>query len=1188
MVDTSQVENRGVGHVAGKPSETMKFWLENVKVGMPTKSQPSGASSLSSSSKGMRLYPRECRELGIMYSAPLTCDFCLQFSRRDGFGNETPSGSTIRISRNFGMMPIMAMSKACHLYGKSPSELVKHKEEQTEFGGYFIVNGIERCVRLLQVPRANHATSIQRSNYKNRGKLYTDLGVAIRCQRHNGDMSTVTNTLHYLTTGGATLKFVARKQEFLLPVVLVMRALSGCESKSSGGGKEEEGHGITDEELYHRIVQGDETNTFVRARAELLLQEARQFTGMQTPDECLAFIGSRFRLLSGKANSTSDVAIGHYIMNSFILIHLPSYGDKLEYILFMLRKLYSFAAGDCGVDNADSLQNQEILLPGHLMCTFVKEKFEETLGNIRVGLMKEMRVDYTKFLGNVPQTKWWIRMVDRYGMISSGGIGKKVQHFLSTGNIISSTGLDLMQVSGYTIVAEKLNFLRFCAHFRSVHRGQFFLEMKTTAVRKLLPDQWGFLCPVHTPDGGPCGLLSHLALKCQVMAYPAQMEGGELKDLNELLISWGVAPTGTGGERGDGCGISNFTSLPVMVDGRVVGGASVKLCKSIAAQLRSLKVQEKPIVPPTLEVAYIPPGMKGGPYPGLFLFTIAARVVRPVLQRASGRTEYIGPMEQPFMDIACLPEDIREGITTHQELDPANMLSLIASLTPFSDYNQSPRNMYQCQMGKQTMGTPGHSLPYRADNKLYKIQTPQAPIVQTAIHGEYKMDEYPNGTNAVVAVLSYTGFDMEDAMILNKSSYERGFGHASVYKTVKVDLGDEIAQAVSRGADKDKIKLGNKSKRIRVQPENEGDLPSFKYESVHPNLEEDGLPPIGSWVDEGHALYCLADDGVGKGFPGKHKEKERACVQTIRRLNLAGTSSGGRGSKESNEALSVTLRFPRNPVIGDKFSSRHGQKGVLSILWPQADMPFSESGISPDIIINPHAFPSRMTIGMLIESMAGKSGAMHGNFQDATPFSFHESGDKIAVDHFGEQLQAAGYNYYGSEPLYSGVSGCLMQADLYIGVVYYQRLRHMVSDKFQVRATGTVNPLTRQPIKGRKKGGGIRLGEMERDSLLSHGTAFLLQDRLLNCSDRHIAYACRRCGDLLSPATERSAILSAGQKASDTGRMLRVFCKNAKCCNAVRDEANDDAVQPIILPYVYRYLANELAAMNIKMKMNIN
>lgn len=332
MIDPS-IE-RGVGYIPGKSADTIQFWLENVRIGMPTKSQPCGGAATTASGSGallksMKLYPRECRELGIMYAAPITGEFCYQFIKRDGYGNETASGSISRLSRNFGMMPIMIMSKACHLYSKSPLELMKHREEQTEFGGYFIVSGIERCVRLLQVPRSNHATSIQRSNYKNRGKLYTDLGVAIRCQRYNGDMSTVTNTLHYLTTGGATLKFVGRKQEFLLPVVLVMRALSsgGCEQGGGGDGKKSSsgnqdgttaimgGHGITDEELFNRIVQGDESNTFVRARAELLLQEARQFHGMQTPEECLAFLGSRFRLMSGKANSTSDVAIGHYIIN---------------------------------------------------------------------------------------------------------------------------------------------------------------------------------------------------------------------------------------------------------------------------------------------------------------------------------------------------------------------------------------------------------------------------------------------------------------------------------------------------------------------------------------------------------------------------------------------------------------------------------------------------------------------------------------------------------------------------------------------------------------------------------------------------------------------------------------------------------------------------------------------------------
>lgn len=1041
--------------------------------------------------------------------------------------------------------------------------------QDNEMGGYFLVSGIERCIRMLQIPRRNHPSAIQRSNYKNRGPTYTDRGVAIRCARHNGDQSSITNTVHYLTTGGATLKFVARKQEFLIPAIIILRALSGPQSATSSADMAAgSAIGITDEELYNRIVQGNDSNTFLRARAELLLQDARaRFPNLNTPDECLSHLGSRFRRVSLRADTTSDIEIGHYMIRRYVLIHLPSYKDKLECMLMLMRKLYSFATGDCGEDNADSLQNQELLMPGHLISTFVKEKFDEMLQAVRLGMVTEMRKDFSRFVGRLQDQAFWNKLVDRYSGNSSGGIGKKVAHFLSTGNIVSSSGLDLMQVSGYTIVAERLNFLRYCSHFRSVHRGQFFMEMKTTAVRKLLPDQWGFLCPVHTPDGGPCGLLSHLALKCSAMTYPAKTNDKGMVNLDDLLVSLGVRPVGAGGQSGEGRAYAKHLHLPVCLDGRVIGSADPVTCRSIAAHLRSLKVADPPGVPPSMEIAHIPTGSAGSPYPGLFLFTEAARLIRPVLQRASGKTEMIGPMEQAFMDIACLDEDVREGITTHQELDPTNILSLIANMTPFSDQNQSPRNMYQCQMGKQTMGTPGHSLPYRTDNKLYKLQNPQAPIVQTATHGLYKMDEYPNGANAVVAVLSYTGFDMEDAMILNKGSYERGFGHASIYKTIEVDLQEEAKMAAKSGS-QSSMRFSNKVRRDGTY--------------VHKNLESDGLPEIGSTVEKGDPLYCVVDDIEDRDRAGKHKDGEKAYIQSIRMI-------GSENGKAGENKASITLRYNRNPVIGDKFSSRHGQKGVLSILWPQQDMPFSDSGITPDVIINPHAFPSRMTIGMLVESMAGKAGALHGMYQDATPFSFHESGDKVSVDYFGEQLQAAGYNYYGSEPLYSGVSGCMMQADLYIGVVYYQRLRHMVSDKYQVRSTGAVNPLTRQPIKGRKKGGGIRLGEMERDSLLSHGAAFLLHDRLLNCSDKHTAYACARCGDLLLPTTERSNTLSAGQTAAEAIQKakIRLYCRSPICKESIREEGNDEAVHPIILPYVYRYLVNELASMNVKLKLEI-
>ena len=454
--------------------------------------------------------------------------------------------------------------------------------------------------------------------------------------------------MHYLTSGGASFRFSARKQEFLVPVIILLRALSGVDSKPI---KNEGGLGCTDEEVFRRIMQGAESNTFLRARAELLLQDANRFEGLHTSEECLAYLGGRFRAMSMRADSTSDVDVGHYMIRRYvnltvslsspvkvlysvpvfhhfcstylrrlsihrhvyfiryILVHLSDYNDKLECLFLLLRKLYSFAANECSVDNADSLQNQEILLPGHLITSFVKEKFEEMLIAIRLGFLKEMQGDYGRFVAKLNDSTFWNKAIDRFGNLGSGGIGRKVQVFLSTGNIVSSTGLDLMQVSGYTIVAERLNFLRYCAHFRSVHRGQFFMEMKTTSVRKLLPDQWGFLCPVHTPDGGPCGLLSHLALKCKVLADGDPLTTASKEtSLDDLLISLGVSPVCAKGESGKGGSTSVHMFLPVCVDGRVAGGIPARLMKSVAARLRRMKVEGRKSVPSTLEIVCIPPG----------------------------------------------------------------------------------------------------------------------------------------------------------------------------------------------------------------------------------------------------------------------------------------------------------------------------------------------------------------------------------------------------------------------------------------------------------------------------------------------------------------------------------------------------------------------------------------------------
>jgi DNA-directed RNA polymerase I subunit RPA2 len=321
---------------------------------------------------------------------------------------------------------------------------------------------------------------------------------------------------------------------------------------------------------------------------------------------------------------------------------------------------------------------------------------------------------------------------------------------------------------------------------------------------------------------------------------------------------------------------------------------------------------------------------------------------------------------------------------------------------------------------------------------------------------------------------------------------------------------------------------------------------------------------------------CVFDKTLEKAKFVKFKDNESARVDNIRLMSDEKNST-------NNVQVGFTIRYPRNPVIGDKFSSRHGQKGVMSVLWPQEDMPFTESGITPDVIINPHAFPSRMTIGMLIESLAAKGGSLNGKFIDIKSFEKYEDDD--IIDYFGKQLVHHGYSYYGSENMYSGIFGDEMKVDIYLGVVYYQRLRHMVSDKSQARALGPIDVLTHQPVKGRKKQGGIRFGEMERDSLLAHGASFCLNDRLMKCSDYSEGYVCNKCGSIISSylnkeIRKQERVIDGSSQDSGLHYNINtaVYCRVCDLYDCKK----------VAIPYVLRYMTNELAGMNIKMKFQLD
>lgn len=329
----------------------------------------------------------------------------------------------------------------------------------------------------------------------------------------------------------------------------------------------------------------------------------------------------------------------------------------------------------------------------------------------------------------------------------TGNMENYMEYFLATGNLQSShSGLGLMQDKGLTIVAENINRMRYMSHFKAIHRGAFFQQMRTTEARQLLPDAWGFVCPVHTPDGAPCGLLNHLTLNCTVTDIPNDQL---VRNIPKVLIELGMIPI----ESNLKLDFNKYYNT--QLDGRIIGYLSKDIAGRVVDKLRMLKINGDK-VPNTLEIALVPIKENVSQYAGLFMFTGPARMMRPLLNIAANKIELIGTFEQVYLDICVTLNEAYTGVTTHSELEKTDFLSNLAQLIPMPDCNQSPRNMYQCQMGKQTMGTPCHNWDLQAETKMYRLQTPTTPLFRPVHHDNIQLDDFAMGTNAIVAVISYT------------------------------------------------------------------------------------------------------------------------------------------------------------------------------------------------------------------------------------------------------------------------------------------------------------------------------------------------------------------------------------------------------------------------------------------------
>ncbi|MDG6928703.1 MAG: DNA-directed RNA polymerase subunit B [Nitrososphaerota archaeon] len=1032
--------SRGVQSIVDEVAETdietatgsYKIRFGRVNIGKPRVVEIDGSTSF--------ILPMEARLRNLSYVAPIQLEITIV---------DQQLGPTGQYSQTYqiGDLPVMAKSNLCALHALSEEELIEASEDPKDPGGYFIINGSERVIVGLEDLSPNKILvesdkSSGKTTYK--AKIYSSI-VGYRSKLE----------LELKPDGAIFVKLPASPVD--LPFVTILRAL-----------------GLGTDKQAADIV------SMKPAMQDLLEASFDKASEALTSQDSLMYIGNRV------AHGMMDelrLKRAEMLLDWYLLPHLgrqPSNRlDKAAFLGEAACKLLELKLGLVDEDDKDHYGNKVIKFAGQMLADLFRTAFRNMVRDMKYQLDRAGQ----KRGGSV------VNSAIRPGIISD-----KLANAIATGN----WGRGKV---GVTQLLDRTNYLSTLSHLRRI-QSPLSRSQPNFEARDLHSTHFGRICPNETPEGSNCGLVKNLALSAVISVTSSTF------DVMNKPFALGVVRYS---EADDDL---RTRGAKVFIDGRLMG--YVDDAQRLATAFRRLR--RKGEIPVDVSIYAYDPGREGATV-RVYISSTAGRVLRPLIVVEGGRAlvdgetvdrirkgtanwrdlvgqglmELLDANEEENAYIALTPSEATAA-HTHLEPYPPAMLGVAGALIPYPEHNQSPRNTYESAMAKQALGFSTSSFMFTSYVRQHLAAYPQAPLVRTKANTMGSIDERPMGQNAVVAVLSFEGYNIEDAVILNRASVERGLGRTFFYRLYEAEAQQYL------GGMKDKFEIPSPDDNVR----------GFRGEKFYRLLEEDGTIAAESVVGGGDVL-------TGRTSPPRFMEeyKEFEVRGPYRRDTSVAVRPSEAGvvdavfmtqSVDGNKSFKIRVRDQRIPELGDKFASRHGQKGVVGMLVNQEDLPYTKDGVVPDAIINPHAFPSRMTVGQFLESVGGKAASLRGEPVDGTSFLGERPGD------IKDLLEERGFKSSGKEIMYDGRTGRPFMAEVFIGVVYYQKLHHMVADKIHARARGQVQMLTKQPTEGRARGGGLRFGEMERDCLIAYGAAMVLKDRLLEESDKTEVHICERCG----------------------------------------------------------------------------